>query len=647
MAISSEIVQLPEHIICRIAAGEVVERPAGALKELIENAIDAEATKIDIHVKNGGKTFLRIEDNGHGIPKEALRLALSRHATSKLIKDAEGDFDLSNIHHLGFRGEALAAISAVSKLSLQSIYGDQKHGYELNSNAGVLDEVKPCAISQGTAITIEDLFFSVPARLGFLKSDRSEYSAICDVIKRQALMHPHIGFTLYDNGKKMLNYMPSNGDLFEARFVRIGDIISKEFIENAMPIEFEKETVKIEGVASIPTYHRGNGLQQYLYVNGRSIKDKMLTGVFRAAYSEHLARDRHPICVLFISVPTDEIDVNVHPTKAEVRFKNDVLVRSTIINGIRTAISQIGYQASSHTTQVALNKMTSEASIMPTAANDAYQVSENKPLSQMPSAVRLQSLPFPKKTYSSVPQKQMSYVAQHTLDLSGQNPVSRIEDESKVPEIQETEVIEVPNCEEAKKQSEIPPLGYAQAQLHLTYIISQTDDGLIIVDQHAAHERIILEKVKNGLKQGGLTPQSLLIPEIIDVNDQEFDLLVEKSSELQKLGLILEAFGQKQILVRAIPAFFSGGNVKGLIQDLCDDLCDQRDADSINEHINLICATFACHHSVRAGRKLTVAEMNALLREMENTEGSGQCNHGRPTYVSLEKKDIERLFGRK
>lgn len=636
----SHIIQLPEHIICRIAAGEVVERPAGALKELIENAVDAGATKIDISVRNGGKTFLKIEDNGHGIAKDSLKLALSRHATSKLSKNIDGDFDLTAIHHLGFRGEALAAISAVSKLRIESFVAGQDHGYGVFSNAGILEDIKPSAITSGTAITIEDLFFSVPARLGFLKSDRSEYGAICDVIKRQALMYPHIGFTLYDNQKKALSYLPSQGDLFTARFSRIGDIISKEFIENSMPIELEKENVKIEGLASLPTYHRGNGLQQYLYVNGRAIKDKMLTGVLRAAYSEHLARDRHSICVLFITLPHSEIDVNVHPTKAEVRFKNDALVRSTIINAIRTAIANIGHQASNHTTQMALNKMTPQMTA-PAAENNHFEVSENKAAAITKPIMSLQSLPTPKKSYS-VPQKALNYTAQEALDFQELPQTAKpVLAPSPTQEIANEHIII------SQEKTDIPPMGFAQAQLHLTYIISQTDDGIIIVDQHAAHERIILEKIKTGMKQGGLTPQSLLIPEIIDVNDQEFDLLSEQAENLKPLGLVIEAFGQKQILVRAIPAFFSGGNVKGLIQDLCDDLCDNRGADSLNERINLICATFACHHSVRAGRKLSVVEMNALLREMENTEGSGQCNHGRPTYISLEKKDIERLFGRK
>ncbi len=632
------IISLPDHIVCRIAAGEVVERPAGALKELIENAIDAGATQIDISCTNGGKSFLKIDDNGHGIPKEELKIALARHATSKLKYHNDEDFDLSAIDSLGFRGEALAAIASVSNLTLESYYESQEHGFSITSQAGILGDIKPCSRMCGTSITIENLFHSVPARLGFLKSDRSEQIAIIDVVKRQALMYPHIGFSLYEDNKKVLHYLPSQGDLFVARFERIGDIISKEFIDNAMPIDLIRDRITIEGLCSIPTYHRGNGLQQFLYVNGRCIRDKMLTGILRAAYSEHLARDRHPICVLFITVPNTDIDVNVHPTKAEVRFKDDNLVRSSIITAIRTAISMIGHQASNHTTKLALDSIVKQSNLTPhTATPQSYEIKETitRPI------IPLQSLGMVKKSYS-IPQKTLSYHLQDSLPYT-----HHISEKSSNPETQlhETTTQTIDVSEQGTTHT--PPLGYAASQLHLTYIVSQTDTGMLLVDQHAAHERIILEKVKNALKQGGLTPQSLLIPEIIDVNNHEFLVLNEKIDDLKMLGLIIEPFGTGQVLIRSIPAFFTGGNVKALIKDLCDDLCDNRDADSLMERINLICATFACHHSIRAGRKLSISEMNALLREMEATEGSGQCNHGRPTYITLERKDIERLFGRK
>lgn len=637
MTARKNIISLPDHIVCRIAAGEVVERPAGALKELIENAIDAGATKIDVQIKDGGKSFLKIDDNGHGIPKDELKIALARHATSKLVMSDTNDFDLSTINHLGFRGEALAAIASVSNLTLESYVEGQEHGFAITANAGIMADIKPCSRMNGTSITIENLFHSVPARLGFLKSDRSEHIAVCDVIKRQALMYPHIGFSLYEDGKKILNYAPSHDDLLHARFGRIGDIISREFIENAMPIELIRDRITIEGLCSVPTYHRGNGLQQFLYVNGRSIRDKMLTGILRAAYSEHLARDRHPICVLFITVPTADIDVNVHPTKAEVRFKDDYLVRSSIITAIRTAISLIGHKASSHTTKLAIDSIVKESHLNPqTAHSHTYQIHEK---THTPAPIMgLQSIGISKKSYS-VPQKTLNYQLQDILPHTTPPQTSNFTPNNIASEPTETQT--------PQTQSPLPPLGYATSQLHLTYIISQTDTGMIIVDQHAAHERIILEKIKTAMKQGGLTPQSLLIPEIIDVSDHEFLVLSEKIDDLKKLGLIIEPFGNGQILIRSIPAFFTGGNIKGLVKDLCDDLCDNRQADSLMERINLICATFACHHSVRAGRKLSLEEMNALLRDMEITEGSGQCNHGRPTYITLEKKDIERLFGRK
>lgn len=648
MSVSRQaIISLPEDIICRIAAGEVVERPAGALKELIENAIDAGATKIDIHIKNGGKSFLTIEDNGYGIPKNELKIALQRHATSKLSLNENGEFDLSAIYHLGFRGEALAAIASVSSLTLQSYHEEQEHGYEITSNAGILNDVKPCSRMNGTSVCIENLFHSVPARLGFLKSDRSEQLAICEVIKRQALIYPHISFSLCDDGKKILNYLPTNGDLLNARFQRIADIISREFIENSMPIDLIRDTISVQGLSSIPTYHKGNGLQQFLFVNGRAIRDKMLSGILRAAYSEHLARDRHPICVLFITVPHTDIDVNVHPTKAEVRFKDDYLVRSSIINAIRTAITQIGHQASNHTTQLAIKTMAKDNNILKSnVTEDHYQIGEQK--NNSTPVISLQSLGMVKKHYS-VPQKMLNYQAQQTLPYQTYSSDTDLKEKVTTESFNHslTKLLVDDQIDNNTQDTKTPPLGYAQAQLHLTYIVSQTEAGMIIVDQHAAHERIILEKIKTAFKQGGLTSQSLLIPEIIDVTSHEFFVLGERLADLKKLGLLIEPFGNQQILVRGIPAFFTGGDIKGLIKDLCDDLCDNRDADSLNEKINLICATFACHHSVRAGRKLSTTEMNALLREMETTTGSGQCNHGRPTYITLEKKDIERLFGRK
>ena len=511
------IISLPEHIVCRIAAGEVVERPAGALKELIENAIDANATKIDIHIKDGGKSFLRIDDNGHGIPQSELRIALARHATSKLICDDSGEFDLSTINHLGFRGEALAAIASVSNLTLQSYYAPQEHGFEITSNAGIIGDIKPCSRLNGTSITIENLFYCVPARLGFLKSDRSEHIAICDVIKRQALMYPHIGFTLYDDDKKVLSYLPSNDDLFTARFHRIGDIISREFIENSMPIDLIREAITIEGLCSVPTYHRGNGLQQFMYVNGRSVRDKMLTGVLRAAYSEHLARDRHPICILFITVPTSDIDVNVHPTKAEVRFKDDYLVRSSIITAIRTAIAGIGHKASNHTTKLAVNAIVKE---------NTNHYNTQQPIQKI---MNLQSSGM-QKSYS---------VPKNILNYQMQQPVTQHTQIAETHSDADVLVMDTQPLSKAVSQESpaLPPLGYAVGQVHLTYIVSQTQNGMILVDQHAAHERIILEKIKTAMKQGGLTPQPLLIPEIIDVNAHEFLVLTEKTDDLKKLGL--------------------------------------------------------------------------------------------------------------
>lgn len=606
---------LPDNVINRIAAGEVVERPAGAIKELLENAIDAGADRISVIVHEGGKALFIVEDNGHGIPKTDLAMALQRHATSKLYADDTGETDLVYIQHFGFRGEALASLASVSDLSLVSFHETYpKHAYEITAQAGAVGEVKPASLTKGTRITVKNLFYPVPARLKFLKSDRSEQSAVIDTVKRIAMAHPQIGFLLRDEEKILLRLNAVTADLFDGRLKRLADITGDEFALNAMVIDTKREGVTLEGLASLPTYHRGNGLQQYLYVNGRSVKDKMLSGVLRAAYAEHLGRDRYPICALFLTLPHEDVDVNVHPTKAEVRFRDADNVRGLMITAIRHAIAQIGFKTSQHNTQ--------------------------KTLSVMAQAPLQDSI--------------KDYVAEKasTLPIIRQNfvPQSRLPLSVPKPHVHYTKPLQMPESKPLAPEEEsndIPPLGYAKGQVHQTYIISQTGDGIIIVDQHAAHERIILELVKEGLKKGGLTPQNLLVPDIIALPQDAIEDLLHHTDSLKEFGLILESFGTGQILVRAVPAFLIGGNIAGMVKDLADDVADGRGLDSLSEKINLICATFACHHSIRAGRSLSIEEMNALLRQMEKTVGSGQCNHGRPTYIALGKSDIEKLFGRK
>ena len=481
-----------------------------------------------------------------------------------------------------------------------------------------MEDIKPAALNKGTRITVKNLFYPVPARLKFLKSDRSEQSAILDIVKKIAMAHPSIGFIVRDEEKILLRLNAIIGDLFDGRLKRLADITGDEFVQNSMVIDVRKNGLTLEGLASLPTYHRGNGLQQYLYVNGRCVKDKMLSGVLRAAYAEHLARDRHPICALFLTLPSEDVDVNVHPTKAEVRFRDTDAVRGMMITAIRHAIAQIGFKTSHHNTQKTLSVMAQA----PLQDNTHLYVAEKTPPILSPLPTLKQNFIPQSRLPLSVPKP---YIP-HSVPLNPQT-LSQIQSEEDI--------------------NDIPPLGYAKGQIHQTYIISQTVDGIILVDQHAAHERIILETVKEGLKKGGLTPQNLLVPDIVTLPQNAIENLLHHTDSLKEFGLILESFGTEQILVRAVPAFLIGGNIADMVKDLADDVADGRGLDSLSEKINLICATFACHHSIRAGRNLSIEEMNALLRQMENTIGSGQCNHGRPTYIILGKNDIEKLFGRK
>ncbi|MEM6602860.1 MAG: DNA mismatch repair endonuclease MutL [Pseudomonadota bacterium] len=656
----ADIRLLPDHVINRIAAGEVVDRPSGAIKELIENAIDAGATRIDITILGGGKTCFIVEDNGHGIKKSDLALCLQRHTTSKIYDDANGEADLVHLQHFGFRGEALASLSSISDLTLTSHHHLSDVAYQVTSHAGALTDVKPSSFPVGTRIEVRDIFHSVPARLKFSKSERSEQAAITDMLKRVAMAHPDVHFTLKDHKRIILQLAAAPGDLFDKKCRRIADILGQDFIENAMPIDVTKENVTLEGMTSLPTYHRGNGLQQYLFVNGRAVRDKMLNGILRAAYAEHMARDRHPVCALFISLPYEDVDVNVHPTKAEVRFKNNDHIRGLMITAIRDAIAQIGHRASNHTTQKALESFAEEPRDTGHADHDITVGTASPPPPPPPSednSDKVQSfLPLSRPGFKKSSLHAQSPVAIHQKESASVsrlnkashpykgNAVSQAETEAPSPIVSSSEN---KVSDDTKIEIDIPPLGYAKGQVHETYIIAQTEDDMIIVDQHAAHERIVLEKVKEGLKKGGLQAQNLLLPEIVTLDESLTENVAQNIEALEKYGLILERFGVNQILVRAVPNFLISSDVKQLVKDIADDLKDERGPDSLTERINLICATFACHHSVRAGRKLNIEEMNHLLRDMESTEGAGQCNHGRPTYITLAKNDIERLFGRK
>lgn len=598
-----QIRQLDDAAANRIAAGEVVERPSSAVKELVENALDAQATRIEIAYADGGKTLIRVSDDGTGIAQDQLNLALSRHATSKI----DGS-DLLNIHTFGFRGEALPSLGAVGRLTITSRTDVADMAAVISVNGGTISPVKPAARSQGTTVELNDLFHATPARLKFLRSDRAETQAIGDVVKRLAMAEPYVGFTLRDisgggQGRVTFRADAQSGDLFDAVLGRLRSILGSEFAENSVPLNSEREGLSLHGYASLPTYSRGAAVSQYVFVNGRPVKDRLLLGAVRGAYSDFLSRDRHPVVALFLECDPTLVDVNVHPAKAEVRFRDPAAARSLIFSGLRHALTTAGHRASSTVGGATL---------------DAFRPEQSpaKPAYQMDMASR--------QSYS-MPPRQIGF--SETQDqYSG-----RVEDPVVV-------VDEIDNT--------ALPLGAARAQVHENYIISQTKDGMIIVDQHAAHERLVYEKLKNQMAQNGVASQALLLPEVVDLSENERLLLVEILSELATLGLVIEEFGGNAVCVRETPAILGEVNAAALVRDICDELGDQTTTSVVKDKIEAILSRVACHGSIRSGRRMRGDEMNALLREMEVTPHSGQCNHGRPTYVELKLDDIEKLFGR-
>ena len=597
--VPAQIRQLDDAAANRIAAGEVVERPSSAVKELVENALDADATRIDIAYADGGKTLIRVDDNGTGIPEDQLKLALSRHATSKI----DGS-DLLNIHSFGFRGEALPSLGAVGRLTISSRAVGADSAAEISVNGGDILPIKPVARSVGTTVELNDLFHATPARLKFLRTDRAESGAISDVVKRLAMAEPYVGFTLRDlsgggQGRVTFRADAQSGDLFGAVLGRLRSILGAEFAENSIPLNAEREGLSLHGYASLPTYSRGAAVAQYLFVNGRPVKDRLLLGAVRGAYSDYLSRDRHPVVALFIECDPNLVDVNVHPAKAEVRFRDPAVARSLIVSGLRHALANAGHRASSTVAGATLGAFRPEDS----PAQPIYQMDQR---SRTPSFAPVQS------GFSDV---QTSY--------SGR------------VETTQTEVVEID-----------APLGAARAQLHENYIIAQTADGLVIVDQHAAHERLVYEKLKNQMAANGVASQALLLPEVVELSENERLALVDVLPELATFGLVIEEFGGNAVCVRETPAILGEVNAQALVRDICDELTDQRNTQAVQDQIEAILSRVACHGSIRSGRQMRAEEMNALLREMEVTPHSGQCNHGRPTYVELKLADIERLFGR-
>lgn len=596
--------QLDANAINRIAAGEVVERPASAVKELVENAIDAGARRVDIAIAQGGKSLIRVTDDGCGIAPDDLGLALSRHATSKI----DGT-DLLNIHTFGFRGEALPSLGAVGRLTITS----RAEGFdaaEIKVSGGEMGSVKPAALTRGTIVTLQDLFYATPARLKFMRSDRAEVQAISDVVKRLAMAEPFVSFTLRDvsgggEGRVTFRADAQTGDMFDALHGRLANVLGREFADNAVPIDAERDGFHLTGYAALPTYSRGAAVAQFLFVNGRPVRDKVLVGALRGAYMDFLSRDRHPAACLFLDCDPTMVDVNVHPAKSEVRFREAGVARGLIVSAVRHALANAGHRASTTIAGETLGAMRAE-----------------------PVEPRIYQMDRPSQGGLSA-----SYAAQAPMFEDGQTP------------------FDAPSARiEANAPTDTPlpdhPLGAARAHLHENYIVAQTCDGIVLVDAHAAHERLVYERLKKQMAENGVARQALLIPDIVELSEGDAALIIGQADTLARFGVVVEPFGAGAIAVRETPALLGQCNVSGLIRDVLDELHDLGSSDLVQAKIEAILSRVACHGSVRTGRRLNGDEMNALLREMEATPHSGQCNHGRPTYVELKMTDIERLFGR-
>ena len=596
-------------IVNRIAVGEVVERPPSAVKELVENSIDAGARRIDVTLKDGGRALIQVVDDGCGMTAEELSLAVERHATSKLPDD-----DLAHIATLGFRGEALPSIGSVGRLAIVSRKRGAESAWKLGVDAGAKGRPEPAALTSGTRVELTDLFHATPARLKFLKSTRSEFGHAEDVIQRLAMAHPEIAFSLSDGERVVLRYAAAPGlvqDQAAARLERLAAIMGREFAENALPIAAEREGLRLTGFIGLPTLNKATSTQQFLFVNDRPVRDRLLHGAVRGAYQDFLARDRHPLVALFLEVPAEDVDVNVHPAKAEVRFRDPGSVRGLIVGAAKHALAAAGHRASTTVSDAALG------SFRPATGSPGW-----------PAA------PW-RGSAGQLPRGVAEAVAQIYAPFEG---FDRPQAPNHAPG---------QGSEAASPSAMSYPLGAARAQVHDTYIVAQTAQGIVIVDQHAAHERLVYEKMKQALSGGGVKRQGLLIPEVVELDQASAERLVARASELAELGLTLEAFGQGAVVVREVPALLGEVDVKGLVRDLADEIVEFGAALGLKERLEDVCGTLACHGSVRAGRRLNLAEMDALLRQMEATPHSGQCNHGRPTYVELQLADIERLFGRR
>lgn len=612
--------QLSPETVNRIAAGEVIERPASVVKELVENAIDAGAGEIEIVMAGGGLSLIRVGDDGVGMSAADLAMAVERHATSKLSED-----DLFDIRTLGFRGEALPSIGSIARLEIASRVRGADEAFAIVVDRGAKGRVGPAAANYGTRVEVRDLFSTTPARLKFLKSERAENMAAMDVVRRIAMANPHVGFTITTSERAGLR-LPATDATPDGMLARLGRIMGREFMDDALAIVADRDGVGLRGFAGLPTLHRADQSQQYLIVNGRPVKDRLLVGAVRAAYGDLIPKGRFPLLALFVTLDPRALDVNVHPTKAEVRFRDSGAVRSLIIGGVRSALEAAGHRASAQGGAATLETLM--ASLTPGERDGGAGESGG---THRPGG----STTFDRSIYGAP-----SHPSQRAQGFAEamQAPFSGIDQPSG-----DTAPAEAPVREDLMDR----PLGAARAQLHETYIVAQTRNSVVIVDQHAAHERLVYERLKSSLATGGVARQGLLIAIIVDVGDAEAEVLAERSGELAELGLVVDAFGQGAVAVREVPALMGQGDVAGLVKDLAAEILAEGQGFALRDRLEAIASRMACHGSVRAGRRLTGEEMNALLRDMEATAYSGQCNHGRPTYVELKLSDIERLFGRR
>lgn len=601
---------LPPTLVNQIAAGEVVERPAAAVKELVENSLDSGATRIEVVLVEGGQALISVTDDGCGMAPDELALAVERHATSKLPDD-----DLVHIRHLGFRGEALPSIGSVARLTLTSRPRGADSAWSLSVEGGAKGVPQPAAHPPGTRVEVRDLFYATPARLKFLKAPRTELSHAVDTLERLAMAHPAVAFTLSDGARPVLKLSGQRGEPAAAQLARLAAIIGRDFETNAVRLSAEREGVRLTGWAGLPTFNKGTSAYQYLFVNGRPVKDRLVIGAVKGAYQDVLSHDRHPVVALFLELDPEAVDVNVHPAKAEVRFRDSGLVRGLIVSAIRHALAEAGHRASSTLGIAALGALGAAAAPPRPASHYQWQ----------PSA--------PRPSFGQVQQAASAFAP--PSGLSEALPGLHLPPAAPA----EAQPAEVPELDH--------PLGAARAQLHDTYIIAETRDGLVIVDQHAAHERLVLERMKAAMEAGPVKTQALLLPEVVDLGESGAARIADAAPQLAELGLVVESFGGGAVVVREVPALMGDCDVQGLVRDLADDLAEWGEALALKDKLGNICATMACHGSVRAGRRLSVTEMNALLRQMEQTPLSGQCNHGRPTHVSLRLADVEKLFGRR